>query len=506
MRLISVLGAALFIPLLSFGCSDSSDADTSVGSGGASPGVGGSRGGTPSTAGGTPSTAGGKAAGTGGAPSTTGGSTQAMGGSVSGATGGAQAMGGSVPGTTGGTQATGGSTLSTGGSIPSSGPQAFDTNVPIGWAVVPGYELKSTTGGGGGDVVTVSSHGELSGAVGDDTARIVLVQGTISGGDINVGSNKTILGLGNDAKLSGFYLNMNGAHNVIIRNLSISGGTDAIAARQTTHLWIDHLDVSNCGDGLIDITRESDMYTLSWVRFSSHHKTMLLNGGSRHYEDRGKLNGTVHHCFFDGSDTRNPRAGFGKIHIFNDYNLKNGYGIGFHSESKVVAERNFFEDTRNAINQMYNEPGYDPEELGDAIGIDNVFKNASGDESTGVGFTVTDYYTYDFALDDANSIPEVVRAGAGVKAELGEIGLMPIPGQGAVGVSEPTLSWYTGTKKPDSYVVYFGTTADPPQVGTTTETSYNAGTLSAGAVYTWRVDQVTAGTVVPGKLWTFKAK
>ncbi|MGD8859485.1 MAG: hypothetical protein PVI30_05695 [Myxococcales bacterium] len=51
----------------------------------------------------------------------------------------------------------------------------------------------------------------------------------------------------------------------------------------------------DCGDGLIDITRESDHYTVSWVRFSKHHKTMLLNGGFTHFEDRGKLNGTVHH-------------------------------------------------------------------------------------------------------------------------------------------------------------------------------------------------------------------
>jgi pectate lyase len=366
--------------------------------------------------------------------------------------------------------------------------------------------LLSTTGGGGGEVVTVSSHGELASAVGDNTPRIVLLQGTISGSDIDVGSNKTILGVGSDSGLSGFYLNMNPAQNVIIRNLTISGGTDAIAARYTTQLWIDHVDVSNCGDGLIDLTRESDMYTVSWVRFSNHHKTMLLNGGSTHSSDSGKLNGTVHHCFFDGSETRNPRAGFGKIHIFNDYNLNNGYAIGFHTESLVVAERNYFENTDDAIRQMYDEPGYESWELGDALAIDNVFDNASGDESTGIGFTVGDYYMYDFALDEANDVPAVVSAGAGPKPEYGEIGLMPIPGQGAVGVDYSTLSWATGTASPESYVVYFGTTTNPPQVATTSDTSYEAGPLSSGTVYYWRVDQVVSGTQVPGKLWTFKAQ
>ena len=60
------------------------------------------------------------------------------------------------------------------------------------------------------------------------------------------------------------------SQNVIIRNLNITGGEDAIAVKYTDHLWIDHLDVSSCSDGLIDITRESDMYTVSWTRFSDH--------------------------------------------------------------------------------------------------------------------------------------------------------------------------------------------------------------------------------------------
>lgn len=413
--------------------------------------------------------------------------------------------------TAGGSGATGGNATATGGSgavpVPDTGgPREFDANVPMGWAVVPGYGLKTTTGGGGGEVVTAKSHAEFSTYVGDATPRIVLVQGKISGSNVSVGSNKTILGVGADAALSGFYLDMDGVNNIIVRNLTISGGVDAIGTKKTTHLWIDHMDVSKCGDGLIDITRESDMYLVSWVRFSNHHKTMLLNAGSRHYDDRGKLNGTIHHNFFDGSDTRNPRAGFGKIHVFNDYNLNNGYGIGFHSESLVVAEKNYFENGSNSINQMYNEPGYDPEELGDCLAIDNKFVNASGDESTGKGFTVTDHYMYDFVLDPADDVKTIVMAGAGTRAEYGEIGLMPIPGQGAIGVDESILGWKTGTHSPTSYVVHFGTTTSPPQVATTADTTFDAGALSSGTVYYWRVDQVTASATIPGKLWTFKAK
>lgn len=491
----------------SSGCgSDSgSDSNGTVGTGGRpGPGsVAGSGGGGPSggklSSGGMAGVGGTTQAGTGGG-GTGGAGTGAATSGAAGGTGGAIGAGGGATSGAAGGAGKGGDPGPIG---PDTGPQPFDTDVPIGWAVVPGNGLQSTTGGGGGEVVTVSSQAELSSAVSGDVARIVRVQGSISGGDINVGSNKTIIGVGTNATLSGFYLNLNAVQNVIIRNLKISGGSDAIAARQTHHLWIDHVDVSRCGDGLIDITRESDMYTVSWSHFSNHHKTMLLNGGSTHLTDRGKLNGTVHHCYFDGSDTRNPRAGFGMIHIFNNYNRANGYGIGFHTESKVVAEKNYFKDMSNSIQQMYSNTSW---ERGDALAIDNHFDNASGDESTGKGFTVSDFYMYDFALNEAKDVPSVVTPGVALSEKYGEIGLMPIPGQGAIQVTDSTLSWKKGTAAPTSYVVYFGTANNPPRASATTETSFNAGPLTAGTQYYWRVDQVTATATIPGKLWTFKAQ
>ena len=383
----------------------------------------------------------------------------------------------------------------------------FDTNVPMGWAVVPGYGMETTTGGAGGEVVTVTSLKQLEKYLDDDKPRIVRIRGKISANDdIEVGSNKTVIGDSDDAKIVGGYLKIKGESNVIIRNLEITGGDDAIQSGTSNHIWIDHVYVHNAKDGLIDITRESDHYTVSWVEFANHHKTMLLNGGSRHYDDRGKINGTLHHNFFNATKSRNPRAGFGKIHIFNDYNYANGYGIGFHTESKVFAEQNYFKDIDGAIDQMYNRPGYDPEELGDALAVNNIFDNSEGDESTGIGFDPTEYYMYDFLMDDAKKIPELVTAGSGPKKEFSEIGLMPIPGQGAINISDTKLSWLTGTYSPESYVVYFGTSKNPKQVATTKSNSYDVKKLKSGKTYYWRVDQVTKDGTVEGKLWTFKAK
>ena len=373
----------------------------------------------------------------------------------------------------------------------------------MGWTVVPGYGIETTTGGAGGEVVTASSVGEANNYLKGDTPRIIIVKGNISGTIEIASKNKTLLGTGSTV-LKGM-INISGAQNIIIRNLEITGGTDAIAARGTDHLWIDHVYTHNASDGLIDLTKETDYYTVSWAHLKDHDKTMLLNGGSRVYVDRGKINGTINHNWFDGTNQRNPRAGFGKIHIFNDYNFKNGsYGIGFHTESLVYAEANYFEGVKKAIVQMYANK----DEQGDLMSVGNKLDNSSRDDATGMAFDPTDLYLYDFTLDKVEDVPAVVKAGAGVNAKYGEIGLMPIPGQGAVGVTNTKLSWKTGSLgTPKAYQVYFGTTTNPPQVAVSGATSYDAGSLVSKKQYYWRVNQIPInGPVIQGKLWTFKAK
>jgi lysophospholipase L1-like esterase len=233
---------------------------------------------------------------------------------------------------------------------------------------------------------------------------------------------------------------------------------------------------------------------------------MLINSGTGKTPDIGTLNTTLHHNWWDGSDTRNPRCGYGKIHVFNNLYNNNDYCIGLHSGTRVIVEKNYFFNTNDPIHQMYQD---DPDHVdhGFAEAVDNVCNNCTGDwDAEGVSFPVDDYYMYSFMLNDPNDVQSIVQAGAGPSSEYETIGLMPIPGQGAIGVDNPTLKWLTGTESPSSYIVYFGTTTNPPQVATTTSESYDVGSLEEGVIYYWRVDQVTSEGTIPGKLWTFKAK
>jgi hypothetical protein len=235
---------------------------------------------------------------------------------------------------------------------------------------------------------------------------------------------------------------------------------------------------------------------------------MLINSGTGKPADIGTLNTTLHHNWWDGSNTRNPRCGYGKIHVVNNLYNNNGYCVGLHSGCLVLVERNYFIDTDDCIRQMYDwaeDPGH--VDHGFAEAVDNVRINCSGDwDDEGKSFPVDDYYMYNFMLDEANDVQSIVQAGAGPSSEFESIGLMPIPGQGAVNVTNSTLEWLTGTESPNSYIVYFGTSTTPPQVGTTTGTSYNVGSLSGGTVYYWRVDQVTNSGTISGKLWCFRTQ
>lgn len=209
---------------------------------------------------------------------------------------------------------------------------------------------------------------------------------------IPVGSNTTIVGLGNNARILGAQLDLRGTwtaprSNIIIRNITFqdtfdcfpawsptdgANGSwnaeyDAIAVRYTNHVWIDHNTFEDAAtidsneptyfgvhyerhDGLTDITNASDFVTVSWNQFRNHDKVMLIgssDSGTTAQRDRGRLNVTIHHNLFLNLGQRTPRVRFGKVHIYNNYynvdhSPKYVYSWGVGIESQIYAENNYF--------------------------------------------------------------------------------------------------------------------------------------------------------------------
>ncbi|HEY5005107.1 MAG TPA: polysaccharide lyase family 1 protein [Ktedonobacteraceae bacterium] len=279
-----------------------------------------------------------------------------------------------------------------------------------------------TTGGAGGSTVTVSTLAALTSAVSGSTARIVKISGTISGsGDVKVGSNKTILGIGSSSVLSGLGLDMKSVSNVIIRNLTIhnvtasSGTGDAIHIEKSTHLWIDHNDLysdRNHGkdyyDGLLDITHAGDYITVSWNRLHDHYKVSLVgHSDSNGAEDTGHLHVTYAHNWFYNDGSRLPSIRFGTAHVYNNY-YENVTLDAIHSRenAQVLVQNNVFRNVGTALTTT-----------GDSK-IDG-YANASGNDWGGstVTITKTGSFTnppYSYTLDATSSVISEVTAYSGV--------------------------------------------------------------------------------------------
>lgn len=188
-----------------------------------------------------------------------------------------------------------------------------------------------------------------------------------------------VVGATPDAGLSGGMLLAERVEGVVLRNLRFHGvrdhfpawdpmdgregewnsSYDALSLVGARRVWVDHCDFESefppvervfgrpyeTNDGLLDITRRSDLVTISWCRFARHDKTMLIGGSDRHEDDEGTLRVTLHHNLWEDCAERAPRVRYGRVHIVNNLFVASdaarfGYSIGLGRRCRVVSEAN----------------------------------------------------------------------------------------------------------------------------------------------------------------------
>ena len=241
--------------------------------------------------------------------------------------------------------------LATAGVVVSQQAQAA-APAPHGYATVNG----STTGGGSGPTVTVTTLAALKTAAASSTAQTVLVNGnfTSSGAEVTVASNKTIRGVGSGSGLTGIGLKLKGVSNVIVQNLKISkvlassGNGDAIHIESSNHLFIDHNDLSSDTshgtdyyDGLLDITHAADYITVSYNYLHDHVKCSLIgHSDDNASEDTGKFHVTYAHNYFKNCDQRTPSIRFGALHAYNNYFVNGSTGIHTRMNAQALVQNN----------------------------------------------------------------------------------------------------------------------------------------------------------------------
>ncbi|WP_440070571.1 pectate lyase family protein [Streptosporangium sp. OZ121] len=305
------------------------------------------------------------------------------------------------------------------GSCPTSG-------TPAGFASVNAWGRNGTTGGAGGPTVEVDTASELISAIGQSGPLNICVRGmiTVPAGMHNVTSDKSIVGIGSTGGISGGGLNIglpldnsvtsppaNAVNNVIIRNLSFRNANDDSINVQmfSHHVWIDHNDLADGYDGLIDIKRGSSYITVSWNHTHDHTKNMLLghdDGNSA--QDVGRLKVTYHHNWFDRTPQRNPRVRFGEpVHVFNNYYVYNtDAGVVCQLNAGCLVEGNYFERVEVPVTNTYSGTA------GRCVARNNVLDASDPPECGGSVQEASSYYGY--TLDDPNSVKAIVSAGAGV--------------------------------------------------------------------------------------------
>ncbi|MEU4423435.1 pectate lyase [Actinoplanes sp. NPDC024001] len=300
------------------------------------------------------------------------------------------------------------------------------TGTPTGFATVNAWGQNGTTGGASGPRVAVDTAAELLAAIATPGPLTVCVSGTIAlpAGMHDVTSDKSIVGVGSTAGITGGGFNIglpvssvtsppaDAVHNVIIQNLTFRGATDDSINVQmfSHHVWIDHNDLAQGYDGLIDVKRGSSYVTVSWNHTHHHTKNMLLghddNNGA---QDTGRLKVSYHHNWFDRTPQRNPRVRFGEpVHVWNNYFVYNtDTGVACQNNAGCLVEGNYFEDVEEPVTNTYAGPA------GRCVARNNVFAGESGaPDCSGTVQEASAYYSY--TLDDPNQIKSIVTAGAGV--------------------------------------------------------------------------------------------
>lgn len=326
----------------------------------------------------------------------------------------------------------------------------------VGFAAMNG----GTTGGQGGTEVTVTNLAQFKQYVSekDVTPRIIYVKGVLEGAGggevVTIGSNKTIIGIGDQAQVLKVQFYCKNAKNLIFRNLffSMAGSTlgsdaDCISIATTSsnkcqNIWIDHCTfdnkvslVSNPSasvkdqyDGLLDIKKNTEYITVSWCVFKNHYKGILVGYTATDTYDR-KI--TMHHNAFINVGSRTPSYRGGTAHIYNNY-WEGAYdsaaqkyfstGVNTREEATLFVESNYF---KNMSQTVYCALA-DVKKEGSAYYRNNAFENSPAETAPTCDAFVLPYTA---VVDDATSLPETIMQYAGVNV-LEDPSNIPLPEEG----------------------------------------------------------------------------
>jgi pectate lyase len=118
---------------------------------------------------------------------------------------------------------------------------------------------------------------------------------------------------------------------------------DGISIFGGSHIWVDHVSLSNCADGLIDAIMGSTAITISNSYFTHHNEVMLLGHSDSYTPDVNMRVTIAYNHFGEGLVQRMPRCRHGYFHVVNnDYTHWEMYAIGGSANPTINSQGNRF--------------------------------------------------------------------------------------------------------------------------------------------------------------------
>ncbi|MEU6030166.1 right-handed parallel beta-helix repeat-containing protein [Streptomyces tauricus] len=287
-----------------------------------------------------------------------------------------------------------------------------------------------TTGGAGGEVVTVTTQADLERYAAAEEPYVIRVAGAIKaepfGANIAVASDKTLIGVGTAGELVQGELHLApGTHNVIIRNLTIRDSYvegdwdckdtdfDGIQLDTAHHVWIDHNRFSRICDGQLDVRKDSEYVTVSYNRFEDNNKTFGIG-----WTPNVRTQITIDHNWFRGTKQRNPSAdNCAYAHLYNNYLTAQAdpgdpvwtYGNWSRGLTKMVIENSYYDGVQHP---------YQADATAELVQRGSILKDTTGrHEAWGAAFEPRDFY--DYRPDPAAAVPALVSRFSGPQKKLG---------------------------------------------------------------------------------------
>lgn len=134
---------------------------------------------------------------------------------------------------------------------------------------------------------------------------------------------------------------------------------DGISIFGSSNIWLDHLSMSDCQDGLIDVIQGSTAITISNCHFTRHNDVILLGASDSYSRDSIMQVTLAFNHFGQGLVQRMPRCRWGFFHVVNnDYTHWNMYAIGGSQNPTIISQGNRFIAPDDAAAKEVTHRGY----------------------------------------------------------------------------------------------------------------------------------------------------